>query len=342
MTFTWPPALLLLALIPVGVYLDRAVGRRRRGALVAAGLAGPTPPVPPTLSLAAQFRRRAPGAALLAGLTLATVALARPQGVVSLPHEEGIVLLAFDVSGSMAATDLQPTRMAAAKAAATAFVQRQPPGVVVGVVAFSDTGISVQAPTRDQGTVLAAIARLAPQRGTSLGQGIQVALHTIEVTLDPPPIDYYTRSPAPSAAPTPTPTPMPAGTHAPAVIVLLTDGENNESPDPLAVAQAAAAQGVRIDTVGIGSAAGTNLDINGFQVHTSLDEPLLQQVAATTGGMYYQAADTQSLQTVYDTLDTKLVVAPEAIEVTSLFAAASVALLLVGGVMSLGWLGRLP
>ncbi len=343
MSFTWPPALLLLVLIPVGIYLDRALGRRRRGALVAAGLAGPSPAALPPPTVAARLRRRAPGAMLLTGLTLATVALARPQGVVSLPHEEGVVLLAFDVSGSMAATDLQPTRMAAAKAAASAFVQRQPPGVVVGVVAFSDGGISVQTPTRDQAAVISAIDRLAPQRGTSLGQGILVALHTVDVTLNPPPIDYYTnRSPAPSASPTPAPTPVPAGTHAPAVIVLLTDGENNESPDPLAAAQTAAAQGVRIDTVGIGSSAGTNLDINGFQVHTSLDEPLLQQVAATTGGTYYHAADTQSLQAIYDTLDTKLVVAPESIEVTSLFAGASVPLHLVGGQHSHGWLGRLP
>ncbi len=344
MSVLWPAALLLLALIPVGVAFDRALERGRRARLAASGFAGAAG-LPGTASprarttRAARFRGRLPGAAMLAGLTLATVALARPQGVVSLPHEEGVVILAFDVSGSMAATDLQPTRMEAAKAAATAFVARQPPGVVVGIVAFSDSGLTVQTPSRDQASIIAAIDRLAPQRGTSLGQGINDALHLIDVTLNPPPTDYYSnRSPAPA----PSPTPVPAGTHSPAVIVLLSDGENNEAPDPMTAARAAADRGVRIDTVGIGSAAGTTLDIHGFRVHTQLNEPLLQQVAATTGGTYYHASDTAQLEAIYSTLDTKLVVAPEAIEVTSLFAAAGVALLAVGGLLSLGWLGRVP
>ncbi len=341
MSFIWPAALLLLALIPLGVVLDRVLAGRRRDRLAAAGLAPVAAPGP--ASRATRLRRRIPLAALLGGLVLATVALARPQGVVSLPREEGVVILAFDVSGSMAATDLQPTRMEAARAAATSFVRRQPAGVIVGVVAFSDGGISVQAPTRDQAAVLAAIDRLQPQRGTSLGQGILAALHTIDVTLNPPPTDYYSnRAPAPSPAPTPTPTPVPAGTHEPAVIVLLTDGENNEAPDPLGAAQVAADRGIRIDTVGIGSTAGADLDLAGFRVHTQLNESLLTQVATTTGGTYYHAADTQALEAIYGTLDTRLVVVPEAIEVTGLFAGASVLLLVVGGLLSLAWLGRLP
>ncbi len=339
MSFIWPAALAVLLLVPVGLLVDRALARRRRAGLSAAGLAPVAARGP--ASAATRLRRRIPEGVLLAGLVLAIVALARPQGVVSLPRQEGIVILAFDVSGSMAATDLQPTRMEAARAAARAFVQRQPPGVIVGVVAFSDGGISVQAPTRDQAAVLAAIDRLQPQRGTSLGQGVLASLHTIDLALNPPPTDYYSnRSPAPS--PTPAPTPVPAGTHAPAVIVLLTDGENNEAPDPLVTAQAAADRGVRIDTVGIGSAAGTDLVLDGFTVHTQLNQDLLDQVAAVSGGASFHAADTQDLQAVYDTLDTKLVAAPEAIELTGLVAGASVLLLVIGGLLSLRWLGRLP
>ena len=104
-------------------------------------------------------------------MTILVLALARPQSVVSVPRVEGTVILAFDVSGSMAADDLEPTRMEAAKAAARGFVERQPASMLIGVVAFSDSGFSIQAPTNDQAHVLAAIDRLAPERGTSLGRG---------------------------------------------------------------------------------------------------------------------------------------------------------------------------
>ena len=133
-------------------------------------------------------RRHRRGALILAGLTILVVALARPQSVVSVPRIEGTVILAFDVSGSMAADDLEPTRMEAAKAAAREFVERQPPTVLIGVVAFSDSGFSIQVPTSDQALVLAAINRLAPERGTSLGRGILTSLTTIAAaeTIRPP------------------------------------------------------------------------------------------------------------------------------------------------------------
>lgn len=339
MSFIWPVALVLLALVPLGLAADGALARRRRQRLEAAGM-GAVAALAST-STAAVLRRRLPPAVLVAGLVLAVVALGRPQGTVSVPREEGIVVLAFDVSGSMAATDLAPTRMDAARAAATAFVQRQPAGVLVGVVAFSDGGIAVQAPTRSQADVLAAIDRLRPQRGTSLGQGILVALHSIDLALNPPPTDYYSnRSPDP--APTPAPTPVPAGTHAPAVIVLLTDGENNEAPDPLAAAQSAADRGIRIDTIAIGSRAGADLLVDGFTIHTQPNPDLLARVADTTGGVAYEAGDASGLLAVYETLDTKLVIAPEAIELTGVVAGASALLLVVGGLLSLRWLGRLP
>ena len=124
--------------------------------------------------------------------------------------------------------------------------------------------------------------------------------------------------------------------------MLLTDGENNQLPDPLAAAQTAADRGIRIYTVGIGSAAGSTLDIEGFKVHSQLDESMLRQISETTGGDYYAADNTDALKAIYDTIDTRLVIRPEAMEVTSLFAGAGVLVLLMGGVASLVWLGRLP
>ena len=337
MTFLWPPMLLLLAAIPIGCLLAVGLDRRRRRRAAAPGglgLAGGTGRGPRRL-------RRVPAALFLAGFAVMAVALARPHGVVSLPREEGTVILAFDVSGSMAADDLKPTRIAAAKAAATDFVQQQPASVVIGIVAFSDSGLSVQAPTNDQASVLSAINRLAPERGTSLGEGIRASLQAISLAESPPTQNYYSnRSPAPT--PTPTSTPVPAGTHASAVIVLLTDGENNESPDPAAAAQAAADQGIRIFTVGLGSAAGATVNLDGFQVHTQLNEPLLQQIADTTQGAYFRAEDAAQLRSIYANLDTRLVVEPQKVEITSLFAGASILLLAAGGMASLLWLGRLP
>ncbi len=124
--------------------------------------------------------------------------------------------------------------------------------------------------------------------------------------------------------------------------MLLTDGENNERPDPLEAAQQAADQGVRIDTVAIGSAEGVDLDLDGFVVHTSLDTELLDAIAKTSGGTAYQAADAQTLLQTYQTLEPQLVIEEQSIELTAILAAASVLLLLVGGLLSLRWLGRLP
>src|SRR5664280_509221 len=339
MSFIWPPMLFSLVLIPIGLLLYRFLDGRRRRRLAAygAGLAQGAGRRP-------GFRSRVPAALLLLGLVVMSVALARPQAVVSLPRQEGTVILAFDVSASMAATDLAPTRIAAAKMAAKDFVARQPSSITIGVVAFSDSGVSVQAPTNDQATVNAAIDRLTPQRGTSVAAGITASLKVIAAAeAGPFSGDYYTNpTSGPAPTPTPTPTPMPAGVHAPAVIVLLSDGENNENPDPAAAAQAAADQGVRIYTVGIGSAAGTTVTVDGFQVFTQLDEATLQGISDTTGGTYYAATDAQQLRSVYDNIDTQVVLQPQMTEITSLLAGMSLLLLFAGGLSSLLWLGRLP
>ena len=135
---------------------------------------------------------------------------------------------------------------------------------------------------------------------------------------------------------------MAPGSKGSTVVVLLTDGENNENPDPLAAAQAAADSGIRIYTVGLGSPQGTELKVNGFTVHTQLNEALLQQIAQVTAGSYFNAQSAQDLQAVYDHLDAQLIVKPEKMEITSLFAGASILVMLVGGVLSLWWFSRLP
>ncbi len=316
MTFLWPVMLLGLALIPVFVVVYLQMQQRRQRLLALYGSQG--------LNRAAGgkgsgLRRHLPAVLFLIALVIIIVGLARPQTLVSLPRIEGTVILAFDVSGSMAADDLKPTRMAAAKTAARAFVERQPSTVQIGVVSFSEGGFSVQAPTDDQGQILAAINRLGVQKGTSLASGIQASLNTIEVTLNPP-LSLSTKN----LTPGPTPTPVPKGTTTSAVIVLLTDGENTQAPDPLAAAQTAADRGVRIYTVGIGSAAGATLHLNGFTVQSRLDEATLQQIAQITNGAYYNAENEDQLNSIYNNLNPQLVIKPQKTEVTALFAGAGI------------------
>jgi len=287
-------------------------------------------------------RRHLPAVIFLVGLTVLLLSLARPRAVVNLPRLEGTIILAFDVSGSMAADDLAPTRMEAAKAAALAFAERQPPSVRIGVVTFSDAGFAAQVPTYEQDLVAAAINRLKPERGTSVGQGILLALNTLfaEETEAAAPV-YSDRAP-PAPAATATPPPVAAGSNQAAVIVMLTDGENTAPPDPFEAAMTAANLGVRIYPIGIGSPAGTTLTVNGFTVHTRLDEPTLQQIAEMTAGDYYNAANEAELRTIYESLQPELVIRAEPMEITAFFAGGGLLALLIGGALSLVWLGRVP
>jgi Ca-activated chloride channel homolog len=340
MSFIWPWVLSALLLIPLGVVLYIRQQRKRQRATAAYGSFGVNQQATGKRS---GLRRHLPIALFLIGLTILIVAVARPQTEVSLPRIEGNVILAFDVSGSMAADDLQPTRMEAAKAAARDFIEQQPPSVQIGVVSFSESSFSVQAPTDDQGAVLAAINRLTPQRGTSLGFGILTSLNAIAAAEAPQKSRFYSNlTPTPEGEPAPTPTPVPPGTHTSSVIVLLTDGENNASPDPLVAAQTAANHGVRVYTIGIGSTAGSLLHIEGLTIRSRLNEDLLQQIAQITDGVYYNATNEQDLQAIYHNLNPQLIIKPEKTEVTSLFAGVGVLVLLIGGVLSLLWFSRLP
>jgi Ca-activated chloride channel family protein len=229
--------------------------------------------------------------------------------------------------------------MEAAKQTARDFIAKEPPGVVIGIVAFTDSGLMVQVPTADHAALNDALDRLTPQHGTAIGEGISASLHAIEIAERGPANDYYTnRSPDPTTPPEP----VPPGSHTSAVIVLLTDGDNNEEPDPLAVSLDAAVRGIRIDTVGLGTPDGTTLDLGGFRVRTQLNEALLEQIAFITAGTYTNAQTVADLQHVYDGLSSQLVVKAEPVEITSLFAGLALAVLVLATVTSYAWLGRLP
>lgn len=329
MSFLWPYMLLTLILLPLMVWLYLRQLQRRAQAAVELGTLGVV------LHRSGRHvgrQRHIPPLFLLLGLAVLMLSLARPQMVVSLPRVEGTVILAFDVSNSMMAADMEPTRMEAAKAAARAFVENQPSTILIGVVAFSTGGLVVQQPTNDQTAVLDAIERLSTQGGTSLGQGIFTSLNAIageSIIVEEEAFE--------EGVP-----PLQIGSYPSAVIVLLSDGENTGPPEPLDVAQAAAEASVRIFPVGIGSPEGIVLEVEGFSIVTRLDEAALQEIASVTNGTYYYAADAEALQEVYENIDLQLTVKGEETEVTALFAGVSLLFMLVGGALSMLWFGRIP
>ncbi|MEM7117499.1 MAG: VWA domain-containing protein, partial [Chloroflexota bacterium] len=300
MSFIWPTMLFSLLLIPllvVGYWWLLQRQARQTAVLDSLGF------LQTSRGQQLGWWRHLPFAIFLLAISLLLVSLARPQAPVNLPRVEGTVMLAFDVSSSMIAEDLEPSRMVAAKEAARTFVENQPSTVQVGVVAFGNGGLIVQQPTNITADLLDAIDRLTPMGSTSLGQGIFTALNAIAG-----------KSILAGSEDEPSPENLEEidfGYFGSAVIVLLSDGENMEEPNPLDMAQLAANAGVRIFPVGIGSREGAVIDLDGFRVATVLNEEILEEIAGVTNGRYFYAADETDLQAIYDTIDLQLTIRGE-------------------------------
>jgi Ca-activated chloride channel family protein len=256
---------------------------------------------------------------LLAALAVLVVSLTRPVATVGELHREGTVVLAFDVSNSMAATDVKPSRLDAAKAAANAFVEKQPPSVRIAVVAFGGTGLVTQRPTTDRQDVLAAVARLRPSGETSLAGGILGGLSAIVGKPVKAPGDAEIEADQTLV-----------GYHPGTAIVLLTDGEDTTDTDPRGAAALASAAGVHIEPIGVGAPTGAIIRVDGYSIATALDEKPLQAIAQLTGGTYRRASDAAALASVYDSIELQWTTRTVPHEVTS-WVAAFGALLLLGG-----------
>ena len=310
--------LVLGALVVATLAAGAAVtSRRRAAALAAAGL-----------DATAGRRRRTLGLWLsLTGLAVVAIAVAGPAASVPVARAAGTVIVALDVSNSMAATDVAPTRLKAAQEAANAFVDAQPDSVDIGVVAFENGALTTSQPSADHEEAKAAIDRLRVSGGTSLAQAILTSLSAItgkKVALGRdgtvPDIGYWGS----------------------ATIVLFSDGEDRGSGEAVeAAAQAAQGAGVHVETVGVGTTAGTTVEVDGYRVRTALDEAMLTAVAGTSGGSYHRASDTAELDGIASTIDLRLTTRREDMPLAGAFAAFAVLLLAAGGILTVLRTGRL-
>ena len=337
-TFLWPTLLWLLVAVPLLVLAYSRV-LKRRGALARRHARLETIGGAAT----SRLQRGLPPLLWLLGLTSMILAVARPQAALVLPARIETVILALDMSGSMRATDLEPTRLAAAQDAAKAFVDNQPRHVKIGVVGIAASAALVQSPTENREDIVKSIERLEPQRGTALGSGLAIALDAalpqarinVEEFINPP----KNRKDEPRKKMEERE--MTAGSNTAAAIVLLSDGQSNVGPDPLKAAELAANHGVRVYTVGMGTPEGTTVSADGWQMRVRLDEEKLKQVARVTEGEYFRAPDAKELKQIYSRLSANLAFEKQQpTEITSLFAGLGALLAGLGAVLSMLWFNR--
>jgi Ca-activated chloride channel homolog len=319
-SFAAPLVLVFLLALPVFVVLYVAHQRDRKRAAAAFAAPVMTPSVAPNRP---RWRTHVPMLAVLLALGILILAAARPQKTVAVPIERASIMLVTDVSGSMQATDVQPTRLAAARASAKRFVAKVPKSVNVGVMALSSKPRVLASPTRDRLAIDSALDQLTPRGGTGTGEAIQAATNILR------------RQPGVN------------GKRAPAAIVLLSDGAATGKVDPIAAAQAARKLRIPIYTVALGTPQGTiTVPRPGGQGGTETrkvppDPQSLAEVAKASGGKTYTAADANSLSDVYKSLGSLLGTKNEKRQMTAGFAGGALVLLLVAAAMSLRWFGRL-
>jgi Ca-activated chloride channel family protein len=348
MSFLAPQLLWLLLAVPALVATYVLLLRRKKRAAVRYASLGL---VKEALGPSQRVRRHIPPLLFLCAVTAVLVAVARPTAIITLPSEQRTVVLAIDVSLSMRSNDVEPSRIAAAQEAAKGFIQDQPSDVRIGIVSFAGTALLVQAPTQNREDLIAAIDRLELQRHTAIGSGLIMALATLfpDAGIDLESmifgggsrdarrgvaIDKSGKSEAKTF------TPVPAGSYASGAIILLSDGRRTTGPDPLDAAKMAAERGVRVFTVGLGSAQGGTAGFEGWSIYMRFDEETLKAIADVTKGTYFSASSAPELKKIYQELNARFMMEKKETEVSALFTAIAAVLALAAAALSVLWFTR--
>jgi Ca-activated chloride channel homolog len=312
------PTLLILGLLVAAALIVGAVlaGRRRSAALAAAGV-----------SVAGRRNNQLGLWLSIGGVVLLAVAVAGPAAALPVGRSAGTVILAMDVSNSMSADDLAPSRLAAAQQAALSFIDAQPDSVDIGVVGFDQGALTTSQPSADRAAAKAAVQRLRTAGGTSLASAILGSLSAITGTPvrigddgDLPDIGYWGS----------------------ATIVLFSDGEDQGGSDAVSAAATIAQNaGVHIEAVGVGTADGTTVEVDGYQLHTALETEQLTAIAQATGGTYHRAFEAEELDDIASTIDLRLTVAKQDVPLAGGFIAVALVLLAVSALLTGVRTGRL-
>ncbi len=344
-TFAAPGMLWLLVLGPllVGAYV--LLLRRRQRSVVHF----------PDLHLIRQaqgrgprWRRHVPALLLLCSLMAIVVGLGRPSANLPLASMRQTIVLAVDVSLSMDARDVNPSRLTAAQAAARAFVEECPADVRIGLIAFGGSAFEVQPPTDNRGDLVAAIDRFSLQRGTATGSALYAALASLLPEAGQelqarnlgggPGLDRRTaRLEPPGKAKAKTPATGVPGTYTSGAIILMSDGKSTMGPNPIDAAMVAASHGVRVSTIGFGTKEGATVEVQGMSIFVQLDEETLRAIADITRGTYFHAGTAEDLAKAYRDLTARLIVERKDVEITFAFVALAMAFLLVAMGLSLRW-----
>lgn len=345
MYFQWPEFLWLMLALPLLVLLYLWLLRRKKKlALRYASLSI----VKEAMGPGQTIRRHIPPALFLLALAVMLVSASRPMAVITLPSSQQTIMLAMDVSGSMRATDVQPSRIVAAQNAAKAFIAELPRNVKVGIVAFAGSAQVAQLPTTNREDLVTAIDRFQLQRATATGNAIVMSLATLfpdagieleslqtgrdrqrGASLD---VDKKEKKAF---------TPVAPGSYTSAAIIMLTDGQRTTGVDPLEAAKLAADRGVRVYTVGVGTVDGETIGFEGWSMRVRLDEETLKAIAAKTNAEYFYAGTAENLKKVYNTLSSRLTVEKKETEISGLLALVAAALSLFSAGLSLLWFNRI-
>jgi Ca-activated chloride channel family protein len=317
MSLSYPPLLILGLLVAAALIVGAVLaGRRRSAALAAAGV-----------SVAGRRNHQLGLWLSVGGVVLLAVAVAGPAAALPVGRSAGTVMLAMDVSNSMSADDVTPSRLAAAQQAALSFIDAQPDSVDIGVVGFDQGALTTSQPSADRAATKAAVERLRTAGGTSLASAILGSLSAIAGT----PVRIGEDGDLPDI-----------GHWGSATIVLFSDGEDQGGSDAVSAAATIAQNaGVHIEAVGVGTADGTAVEIDGYQLHTALDTEQLTAIAKATGGTYHHASETGQLDDIASTIDLRLTVAKQDVPLAGGFIAVALPLLAAGALLTGVRTGRL-
>jgi Ca-activated chloride channel family protein len=317
-SFAEPAVLIGLLALPVLALFYLAEQRNRRAAATAFAAPAVQPSVVPDTP---GWRRHAPMLAAALALAVLIFAAAKPQRTVAVPVERASIVLATDVSGSMLAKDVKPSRLVAAKQAARRFVDKVPGRVNIGALAFNGTPTVLHSPTRDRDAVRAAIDGMTSSGATATGEAIAAGVQMLR------------------------PSGSKSNRRPPAAMLLLSDGSSTRGRDPIEQARAARKLGVRVYTVALGTSDGTITVTRKDGTTTTRPVPpdpeSLRQIAQASRGKAYTAGSTSRLEEIYEQLGSELGHRKEKRQITSVFAGGGLVLLLTGVAMSMRWFGRL-